>query len=180
MRPAGIAAPARIAAVVLALGLAACSGDDGPAPPCPEVVSLRDAARLVEFRESGRDLTDVRFQSRIAGTGLSCDYEGEEGERTVAAEMRVAFDIEKGPASREGTGRLRYFIAIADRERNVVAREEFPLTFSLEGNQTRARVVDTVSPRIPLQAGETGASYRIYVGFALDEKQLQYNRRNPL
>jgi hypothetical protein len=169
-----------VLAALLPLVLIACSSDDGRPLPCSEVVAPRDAARMVEFVGGGRDLTDVRFESQIEGTGLACDYAEDDGKRIVRAELQIAFSAEKGPASSDGTASFDYFVAIADDERNVTAREEFPVRLSLKGNQTRGQFVETVSPTIPLKEGETGASYRIFVGFALDEEQLEYNRRNPL
>jgi hypothetical protein len=169
-----------ILAATLMLALAACSSDDGPAPPCPEVVSPRDAARIVAFSGNGRDLTDVRFETRIDGAALACEYDEDDGKQVVEAELQIAFTAEKGPASKKGTAEFTYFVAIADNQRNIVAREEFPITVSLEGNQTRGRFIETVSPTIPLKEGETGASYRVYVGFALNKEQLEYNRRNPV
>lgn len=169
-----------VLAALVPLALIACAGDDSRPPPCPEVVAPRDAARMVAFDGGGRDLTDVRFESRIEGTGVVCEYDEDDGKRVVEAELQIAFSAEKGPASEDGTVAFSYFVAVADRERNITAREEFPLRLSLAGNQTRGRFVETVSPTIPLKEDETGASYRIYVGFALDKEQLEYNRRNPI
>jgi len=169
---------AHASVLALAVLLAACAGDDAP-PPCPEPVPLRDAARLVDFRGEGRDLTDTRHEVRIENTALACEVVEDDGERTVEAEMRILFAAEKGPASESDTVRFGYFVAIADKDRNILRRREFPLSLSLPGNQTRIRAVETISPTIPLRDGESGADYRVYVGFVLTPEQLEYNRRNP-
>lgn len=140
---------------------------------------LRDAARLVDFRGEGRDLTDTRYEVRIENTALACEIVEDDGERTVEAEMRILFAAEKGPASESDTVRFGYFVAVGDKDRNILRRREFPLALSLPGNQTRVRAVETISPTIPLRDGESGADYRVYVGFVLTPEQLEYNRRNP-
>ncbi len=169
----------RASALALAALLAACAGDDAPPPPCPDPVPLRDAAQLVDFRGDGRDLTDTRYEARIDNTALACQVAEDDGKRTVEAEMRILFAADKGPASESDTVRFRYFVAIADRDRNILRRREFPLALSLPGNRTRIQAVETISPTIPLRPGESGADYRIYVGFVLTPEQLDYNRRNP-
>ena len=52
------------------------------------------------------------------------------------------------------------------------------LAIPFEGNNTRVGVTEEVEPRIPLKRGETGADYRIYVGFSLNPEELQYNLEN--
>ena len=42
-----------------------------------------------------------------------------------------------------------------------------------------ANVVPAITMKFPLQQGENGDYFRIYVGFILSEKELAYNRRNP-
>jgi hypothetical protein len=173
-RPA--AGPRRaLAAAALLLGLAACSAfDRTPPPPCPAVVQVPDAAELVRFNGQGRDLTDVLFEARIAGLALQCDYD----DNVVESEMKVAIQAAHGPADLERQARLTYFVAIATRDRKIMAREEFDLVIPFEGNRTRMTAIEEVSPRIPLRAGESGADYVIYVGLALSPEELHYNQEN--
>ncbi len=166
--------PAAVAA--LALGLAACTGDDAPPPPCPQAEPVADAARLVAFRGEGRDLTDMRFRARIEGVSVTCDYEPDDEE--IEADLRVAFSAERGPAIAAETIAFTYFVAVTTREQRILAREEFDLRLPLEGNRTRVAAVDELTPRIPLGEDRTGADYRLYVGFALSPEQVEYNRRN--
>ena len=171
--------PRAAAALLAATVLSACAGDGRP-PRCPDPVVLREAGRLVEFRDAGRDLTDVRFEAQILDVALGCEIEEDDGKRTVEAELQLLFQAEKGPANDSGEARFTYFVAVADRSDNVLARQTFDLTMPLRGNQTQARGTDVLEPTIPLKEGDTGASYVVYVGFDLTRDQLEYNRRNPL
>lgn len=168
--------PLRSAALGVAAFLAACSGDDVPPPPCPPVNAVTDAGRMVAFRGEGRDLTDVRFEARIADLAMTCDYEPDDEE--IEAELRVVFAAERGPANTTQRARFRYFVAVATRDQQILAREEFDVTIPLEGNRTRAGVAEVLTPRIPLTEGRTGADYVVFVGLALTRDQLEYNRRN--
>ncbi len=88
------------------------------------------------------------------------------------------FLVVDGPADRQRVVDLTYFVAIATRDNRIVAREEFGLSISFEGNRTRVLATDEVSPRIPLGPGQSGEDYVVYVGLALTPDELQYNREN--
>ena len=54
----------RPAVTLAALLLQACASDEAPLP-CPDVVRIVDASRMVGFEGFGRDLTDVRFEADL-------------------------------------------------------------------------------------------------------------------
>ncbi len=165
----------RLAAVVcLASLLAACAQNGAPPPNCPKVVTLQDASRLVKFTGAGRDLTDVIFEAELRGVGLSCRYD----DGALALLLNVELAAARGPADRERLARLGYFVAIATRDRRIIAREEFDVALPFEGNRTRVRLIEEITPRIPATPGLNGADYLIYVGFRLSPDELRYNREN--
>ena len=66
---ASLLGAARLARLSLAVGLAplllqACASDEARLP-CPDVVRIVDASRMVGFEGFGRDLTDVRFEAEL-------------------------------------------------------------------------------------------------------------------
>lgn len=153
--------------------LAACAGKEPPGP-CPTVVAVPDARQLVRFAGEDRDLTDVLFEARLEDAVLICDYE----EDVIEAQMRVRFLAVRGPAERDRLARFSYFVAIATREQEIAAREEFELAVPFEGNRTRVLATEELTPRIPLGAGQGGQDYVIYVGLALSPEEFRYNREN--
>ena len=60
----------------------------------------------------------------------------------------------------------------------VVAREQFSLAVPFEGNRTQVAVTEELEPRIPIESGQNGASYKVFVGLALSPAELEYNRAN--
>ncbi|MGF1610807.1 MAG: hypothetical protein ACFCUQ_15505 [Kiloniellales bacterium] len=165
-------------AVGLALLLAACSSGDelGRRVFCPDAVRVQDAASLVRFSGSGRDLTDVLFEARLQEVALACTYDADEN--TIDGALRVAFFAARGPADTERRANFRYFVAIATEARQVIAREEFEVTIPFEGNRTQLGAVEELAPSIPLQPGESGSEYILFVGLVLSRDELEYNRVN--
>lgn len=164
-----------LGSLLLSLVVAGCGfGDQGPPPPCPIALPVAEARDLTRFAGPGRDLTDVVFEARIQDVALVCEYD----DNVIEADMRVRIVTADGPANADRVAKLAYFVAIATRDRRIVAREEFGLEVPFEGNRTRVLAVEEVSPRIPLEPGQSGADYVVYVGLALTPTELQYNRAN--
>ncbi len=160
------------AVFALPIVLAACSGDQ-VAVACPQAAQIKDASRLTRFSGAGRDLTDVLFEAEIKQLQLVCEYD----DGVVEASLKIVFQALRGPANRQGRAPVRYFVAIADRGKAILAREEFDLEIPFRGNQTRVAISEELGPRIPLRPGESGTDYRIYVGFTLTREEMRYNRR---
>lgn len=161
--------------VLSSLALAGCGfAERRPPPPCPTVFPVAEARELTRFAGQGRDLTDVLFEARVQDVALICEYD----DGVIEADLRIRIMASDGPANRGREIRLTYFVAIATLDRKIVAREEFELQVPFEGNRTRVIAIDEVSPRIPLQPGQSGADYVIYVGLALTPVELRYNQEN--
>ena len=160
--------------IFLPLFLAACATDEGPPPACPAVIILKDADRLVKFEGVGRDLTDVRFEVDVDETQLVCEYDDEEIESAVG----IRFIAARGPADQARTASFSYFVAVVNRNQEILAREEFDLAIPFEGNRTRVVALEEVFPNIPLRPGRNGEDYAVYIGLQLTPEELQYNREN--
>ena len=159
---------------VLAVVLAACSGNAPPPPPCPTIVPVADAAQLVRFDGNGRDLTDVLFEAKIEDYALTCEYD----DGVIESQMLLQVLAVRGPADRDRVAKFSYFVAIATRDQKIGAREVFDLAVPFEGNRTRVLAAEELTPRIPLKPGEDGSNYLIYVGLSVTPEELQYNREN--
>jgi len=161
------------ALLLAGLALAGCMQDAGPPLPCPRAVTVADAASLTRFDGTGRDLTDVLFEAEIAQIASACEYD----EGVVDVTVQVQFVAQRGPADQQRRGDFAYFVAIADGEQTILARESFDAMIEFPGNRTRAGVVEELEQHIPLRADEPGAGYVIYVGFELTPDELAYNRQ---
>lgn len=159
--------------------LTACQDPERPPPPCPNIVIVQDAAELTQFLPGpGRDLTDVTLEARISDFRGFCDtdVDDDDGTGTVEVEMQLILVATRGPASTSREATLRYFVAIADTEENILAREEFETTIAFERNRNRVALGEDLTQKIPLRGGQLGDAFNIFVGFQLSDADLKYNR----
>jgi hypothetical protein len=164
---------------ILSLGLAACGSVDnpGPPPPCPRIVKVTDAEHLTRFQGSGRDVKDVQFEAQIGDLRSSCVYIIEPDNKTrIETTLRVQTIASRGPAMAAKSAQFQYFVAISKIGTGPLARQAFDVEIGLEGNDVRAQSVDELTQTIPLQSGENGDNYAIYVGIVLTPEELKFNR----
>ncbi len=174
--------PRLIALALMApIALAGCEGFNlldpkkKAPPPCPPIYILSDAAKVTKFRPGqGHDLTDVELEAEIVGFKGECSY----GEKGALVEMRVSFDVTRGPASTSREAELSYFIAIPKFYPNPDAKAVFtvPVTFPAGMNQARTTDDDVVM-RLPVKNKEIINDYEIYLGFQMSPEELEINRR---
>lgn len=142
-------------------------------PPCPRIVILDDAQRLVNFAPGGgTDLSAMVSDVRMVRAGGKCTYR--EGE--VEMEMAVTIAARRGPADKSRKAPAKYFIAIMNPEEKVIAKRIFDVNLSFPVNIDAGSRTDTLVQKIPLEKGEQGYRYRIIAGLQLTPEQLKYNR----
>jgi hypothetical protein len=170
---------------LLTLGLSACSSANnaGPPPPCPRIVKVADADHFTRFQGSGRDVKDVLFEAQIGQISSGCSYIIESDNKTrIETTMQVQMIASRGPAMTGDSAQFKYFIIIAKMGAGEngtplpLNRADFDTEIALEGNETRAQSVDELQQTIPLQSGENGDNYVIYVGLVLTPEELKFNR----
>jgi hypothetical protein len=166
-------APGALAVAVL---LAGCGGssEEIVVRSCPTVSVLADAAAVTKYRSPrGRDLTDVVLDARVTGARGECSF----SRREVTMNLAVGFDFAIGPANRDRSVDLSYFVAIVDPQNNVVVREEMPIQLQVPVNQSRVTYSEELEPRIPYRERANLVGYRIFVGLVLTPEEAQANRR---
>jgi hypothetical protein len=157
-------------AALLPLVVGACA-DKAPPPPCPRVVGVPGAQSVARYSPAGRDLTDIVYEATFQNAVLSCTYDKD----AINADMQVTILAARGPADVDRKAALAYFVAVATSDNSVLARKEFDLEIPFPENKTRIAATEEISQHIPLQEGQTGADYVIYVGLALTPEELKYN-----
>lgn len=173
-RPASRRGALAASLALTGLGLGACSVFEPPAPPppCPEIAVVEDAATLTRFAGQGRDLTDVAFEAELGDVRGSCVTEDD----VIEVELQVQFIASRGPADKDRRADFRYFVAVAQVDQTIIAREEFDSYIEFPGNQVRAGIVEELAQHIPRPNGETGDNFVIYVGYALTPEEVAFNR----
>jgi hypothetical protein len=170
-------AGALIAAVV---GVAGCSGfgsttaaDKNPAP-CPNIVVLLDASRIIEFDGEER-LEDIAYTGEITNVEVGCRYVED---KPIDAEISIDLAFGKGPKGQNGDKVFKYFVAVTRKDLEVIAKTEFlaPVKFT-DKNTIVVKKEDIDKIFIP-RAGEhiSGSNFEIIVGFSLSRDQIIFNR----
>ena len=145
------------------------------AGPCPFVKSLYDASRYVEFKEGREQSANVGFTGEIQGISSGCQYKDDEPIRVT---MDVLFEFGKGPQATDNAKTYRYWVAVTDRNREVIAKQVFDIPVKFQAGQDRVYVTDKVQTiTIPRGALNTsGANFEVLVGFDVTPQMAAFNR----
>ena len=167
-----------LAAACLAAACASLPGQGAPEAPCPAVVVIDDTAKVTKFRSGpGRDITDIVMEVRIVDVVGGCGTERHrDGPDTLDSEVNVTFGIGRGLAGNVRQAQFDYFVAVIDREENILVKEIFPVIVEFPAGRNSFSIVEQSFPSLNLGPGETGAEYGIVAGLQLTPEELRYNR----
>ncbi|MEQ8602518.1 MAG: hypothetical protein RIB45_04305 [Marivibrio sp.] len=162
--------PLMLGALLLVAG---CAAQRDVAIDCPEIRIPADTERLTRFRDgAGRDITDVRLQAEVTYLSGSCSVEDEE----ITLNFPILVAGQRGPANEEGASDVRLFVAVTNRDREVLSRRELPLRLTFPGNKVRVNAREEISIEIPKTEDQRPRNFLIFLGFALAPAELDYNR----
>lgn len=176
--PKSSSGPLQALALCLPLVLGACSSDEETTYlPCPSVVIIPEAAALTRFSEAGRDLSDIRFEAAITGAQAFCAYEGWDLDIWVDVDL----DVQRGPAmAAAGSGAapasFSYFMALASRDLQVIAREGFEFSAPLNDEIPQIQAAEQLGTRVTLARDSLGDDLVVLLGIELSREELAYNR----
>ena len=99
------------------------------AGPCPFVKTLYDAGRYVEFKDNQEASANVGFTGEIQGVSATCAYKSDE---PIKVKMDILFELGRGPRAGGSAKTYRYWVAVTDRDREIIAKQSFdlPVTFA--------------------------------------------------
>jgi hypothetical protein len=163
-----------VTVIVLLGGLLAACGPKRNLQPCPRVGILGDAQKATQYREGpGRDLTDVAFDTELLDYNGGCKYENKEANVIVTFALQIA--ATRGPAASQSEAQVPYFVAIVDKQQNVLLRQGFVARIPFKEGQRRVVVADELEQAIPLNGRRTN-EIEILVGLEVPRDQLDRNR----
>ena len=158
--------------------VSACSSsrearEKNPAP-CPNIVVLSDAARFVQF-DGDQTVDNVAYSGEITNAEIACRYVGD---NPIEVEVDLTMAFGKGPKGENGPKAFNYFVAVARRDLEVIAKEEFPAPVSFTDKKRVVVFEDEVDRIVIPRAGEntSGINFEIIVGFSLTPDQAIFNR----
>jgi hypothetical protein len=143
--------------------------------PCPYVKVLYDAARDVEFKDNKEASAQVAFTGEINGVSSDCSYKSDE---PIHVAMNVLFQLGRGPQATGAEKNYRYWVAVTDRNRTVLAKEFFDLPVRFAPGQDRITtnqvIAEVLIPRS--SATVSGNNFEVLVGFDVTPEQAAFNR----
>ncbi|MBX3477781.1 MAG: Tat pathway signal sequence domain protein [Brevundimonas sp.] len=143
------------------------------AGPCPFVKILYDGARYVEISGDQPSLQSVGFTGEIEGVTSDCSYRDEQ---PITLAVNTLFNLGRGPMAQGNSHTYRYWIAVTERDKAVLAKEYFDLPVNFEGGQT-ASVTREQTITIPrASATVSGANFEVLIGFEVTPEMAEFNR----
>lgn len=143
------------------------------AGPCPYVKILYEGARYVELTGDRVAASNVGFTGEIEGLTSNCGYQGDE---PITVQTRVLFNLGRGPQAQGDQRTYRYWIAVTERNKAILAKEYFDLPVDFDGGTTASVTQDQtiVIPRA--EATTSGDNFEILVGFDVTPQMAEFNR----
>jgi hypothetical protein len=144
------------------------------AGPCPYVKVLYDAARYVELTGDRVTISNVGYTGEIEGLVSECSYQSDQ---PITVQTRVQFNLGRGPQAQGDARTYRYWIAVTERNRAVLAKEYFDLPVDFDGATTATVTQDQtiVIPRA--EATTSGDHFEVLVGFDVTPEMAEFNRQ---
>jgi hypothetical protein len=145
------------------------------AGPCPFVKTLYDASRFVEFKDNRIASGAVGYTGEIQGIAAGCEYKEDQ---PITVRMDVLFELGKGPEAAGSSKNYRYWIAVTDRNREVIAKRSFDLPVSFAPGQDRIYKTESIKNLVIPRATATtsGANFEVLVGFEVTPEMADFNR----
>ncbi len=145
------------------------------AGPCPFVKSLYDASRYVEFKDAREASANVVYSGEIQGISAGCEYKDNEAIKVV---MDILFEFGKGPQATSTNKTYHYWVAVTDRNREVIARQSFDLPVTFQGGKDRVYMTDSIANIVIPRGTQTtsGANFEVLVGFDVTPQMAEFNR----
>ncbi len=165
---------AKAAAAAGLLVLAACAQFEQEIALCPNAAILEAPGELVRFADGTRaGPENVLFRTKMNQVSGVCDFD----ENTIDMELSVAMEANRGAANTDGKAQFTFFIAVIDRDRKILMREDFPLIAVFERDDDDVKFSENLTLEIPRQEGFAPTDYSVYLGFEMTPDELAYNRR---
>src|SRR5262245_31061318 len=143
------------------------------AGPCPFVKTLYDAARYIEFKEGREASADVGFTGEIQGVSAGCAYKSDD---PIRVNVNVLFELGRGPQAQGTAKTYRYWVAVTDRNREVIAKQTFDLPVTFPAGQDRLYRTETIKQIVIPRARATvsGANFEVLIGFEVTPEMAAF------
>ena len=116
----------------------------------------------------------MTFETELLDYNGECKYEDKQSVVVVTFTLQVA--ATRGPAATVAEAQVPYFIAIVDKQQNVLSRERFVARVPFREGRRRVVVIEELEQRVPL-TGRRTSDFEILIGLEMPRDQLEKNRQ---
>jgi hypothetical protein len=145
------------------------------AGPCPFVKTLYDAGRFVEFAEGREASANVAYSGEIQNISAGCAYKDAE---PIKVQLEILFELGRGPKATGDSKTYRYWVAVTQRNQDVLAKQYFDLPVTFQPGQDRLYATESIGEIVIPRATITtsGSNFEVLVGFDVTSEQAAFNR----
>ena len=143
--------------------------------PCPFVKVLYDASRWQEFKDKREAAAAVMYTGEIEGVRAVCEYKRGD---PIKVQMAIDFALGKGPEGARGGKSYRYWVAVTERNKIVISKQDFDFTTDFVTGETaeHTEILDNITiPRA--DEAVSGNNFEILVGFDVTPEMADFNRQ---
>ena len=92
--------------------------------------------------------------------------------------VEVLFELGKGPQAQGRQKTYRYWVAVTDRNRAVIAKQTFDLDVTFPEGQDRVYVTENINQIVIPRAGlaTSGSNFEVLIGFDVTPQMAAFNR----
>ncbi len=144
--------------------------------PCPYVKVLYDAARYHEFKDDKESSSSASWTGEIDGISSDCAYKGME---PIHVGMNIGFSLGRGPQAAGQTKVYHYWVAVTERDKTVLAKQEFDLPVTFAPGEDTVHV-NTKIANIQIPRGDitvSGSNFEVLIGFDVTPQMADFNRQ---
>ena len=145
------------------------------AGPCPYVKVLYDASRYVEFKDGKEAAGQSGFTGEIQGLTSGCAYKSND---PIKMQVELLFALGRGPQASGSQKTYRYWVAVTERNKDVLAKEYFDLPVTFAQGQDRLYANQTLKTITIPRADEkvSGSNFEVLIGFDVTPEMAAFNR----
>lgn len=160
---------------LLALAAAGCSSEKVGKLTCPVAFIAPNLDSYTVLRQgatSAANSDNIAFGVRLTDVKSSCRHEASGVRVTTVLSFIVA---RNDPDLRQSD--FTYFVAVADGQENILAKQNFALRVNFAPRQKEMRVVEEITEHLPVKDVGVVGSYGVIVGLQISQEQLDLNRK---
>lgn len=142
---------------------------------CPYVKILYDAARSISFKDNKQSSSQVIWSGEIEGLISDCAYLGTD---PIKVRTNITFSFGRGPQATGNKTSFNYWIAVTDRDKAVLDKQNFTVDVTFpEGADRVLQVQKIANIQIPRAgANVKGDNFEVLIGFDTTPEQAAFNR----